>query len=287
MELIKVSAEYLADQGVEGARLDAELLLGHVLQLDRLGLYLHHDRPIVPEELDRYRDLVRRRGQREPLQLLVGHTQILDHEFRCRAGVFIPRPETETLILRARKLPFADEEPKRILDLGVGTGCVGLSLLAHWTEASLVGIDRNPAAVELAEENARAMGLTDRAEFLERDLDDLEMRNDFDLVVSNPPYVATTVASELEPEVADHDPPEALFAGEDGLDFLRLLVERGHGLLRPGGWLVFEHGHDQGQAAGRLLRKRGYGEVFLEKDLGGRPRVSGGQCPADPSHSRV
>lgn len=286
MELIKVSAEYLADQGIDGARLDAELLLGHVLDMDRLGLYLDHDRPIVPEELDRYRELIRRRGQREPLQLILGHTEILDHRFLCRSGVFIPRPETETLILKAGELSFvageegaSGEGPARILDVGVGTGCVGLSLLAHWSGARLVGIDRNPTAVELARENARVLELAERAEFLECDFSDVDAGDGFDLVVSNPPYVATTVAEELEPEVVDHDPSEALFAGEDGLDFLRTLVERAPAMLRPQGWLLFEHGYDQGEVASRLLREAGYREVFLEEDLGGRPRVSGGRRP--------
>lgn len=281
MELIKVSAEYLADQGIDGSRLDAELLLGHVLGTNRLGLYLDHERPILPDELDRYRELMRRRGQREPLQLLVGHTQILDHEFLCRSGVFIPRPETETLILKAGELSFTEGTPARILDVGVGTGCVGLSLLTHWPQARLVGVDRNPAAVELAQENARELGVADRVEFIACDFAEFEASDSFELVVSNPPYVATADAEQLEPEVIDHDPRESLFAGEDGLDVLRRLVGRGHALLQPGGWLLFEHGHDQGESAAAMLRETGYQEVFLEKDLGGRPRVSGGRRPPD------
>jgi release factor glutamine methyltransferase len=277
MELIKVSAEYLADQGVDNARLNAELLLGHVLEMDRLRLYLEHDRPIVSVELESYRELIRRRGKRVPLQLLLGHVQILDHEFLVREGVFIPRTETETLILEAQRLEVGTAP--RILEVGVGTGCVGLSLLKDWPQAQLTGYDINPGAIELTAENTRLLKLDSRVTLREGSpFEDASLDEDnFDLVVSNPPYVLRRDLDELEPEVRDHDPREALDGGEDGLDVVRRLSHLARCVLRPGGWIAFEHGYDQGESAPALLRDAGWRQVRLVDDLGGRPRVSVGQ----------
>jgi release factor glutamine methyltransferase len=277
MELIKLSAEYLADQGVDNARLNAELLLGHVLEMDRLKLYLEHDRPIVPVELECYRELIRRRGQRVPLQLLLGHTQILDYEFLVQEGVFIPRPETETLILEAQRLEVGPAP--RILEVGVGTGCVGLSLLKHWPRAELMGYDINPRAIEVTAQNARSLEVESRVTLREGSpFEDASLDQDsFDLVVSNPPYVLRCDLDELEPEVRDHDPREALDGGEDGLDVVRRLSHLARRVLRPGGWVAFEHGYDQGESAPALLRDAQWMQVRLVEDLGGRPRVSLGQ----------
>ncbi len=280
MELIKVSAEYLADHGVDNPRLDAELLLGQVLEMDRLHLYLDHDRPVVPAELQRYRELIRRRGQRVPLQLLLGHTQILDHDFGVREGVFIPRPETETLILRAQELDFSGASPGNLLEVGVGSGCVGLSLLRHWPEARLVAYDLNPRALELTRENARALEVESRLVLREGSpfaSPPSTPPGGFDLVVSNPPYIRTEDLDRLEAEVRDHDPTEALDGGPDGLDAIRGLSRMAQRVLRSGGWLIFEHGSDQGESAPGLLREDGWREVRVFTDLAGRWRVSCGR----------
>jgi release factor glutamine methyltransferase len=276
MPLIAVSAEYLADHGVENARLDAELLLAHVLRVERLKLYLDHDRPIVPEELSAYRELVRRRGRREPLQLLVGRVSLLEHDFAVREGVFVPRPETETLILQARECELPAEP--RLLEVGVGSGCVGLSLLTCWPDATLLGYDVEPLALELTAENARGLAVESRLELREGSAFDARLDPEsFDLVVSNPPYVRSAELADLEPEVRDHDPREALDGGEDGLEAVRRLVDLARRVLRPQGWLLFEHGFDQGESAPALLRDAGFGDVVTVEDLGGRPRVTRGR----------
>jgi release factor glutamine methyltransferase len=276
MPLIAVSAEYLADHGVENARLDAELLLAHVLRVERLKLYLDHDRPIVPEELSAYRELVRRRGRREPLQLLVGRVSLLEHDFAVREGVFVPRPETETLILQARECELPAEP--RLLEVGVGSGCVGLSLLTCWPDATLLGYDVEPLALELTAENARGLAVESRLELREGSAFDARLDPEsFDLVVSNPPYVRSAELADLEPEVRDHDPREALDGGEDGLEAVRRLVDLARRVLRPQGWLLFEHGYDQGESAPALLRDAGFGDVVTVEDLGGRPRVTRGR----------
>lgn len=272
LELVRITAEFFADKGIASPRLDAELLLAHVLGLDRLQLYLQHDRPLIPAEVDAYRQLVRQRGQRVPLQHLVGETTILDHSFLVRPGVFIPRVETETLIEVCTALgPFAS-----VVEVGPGTGVVGLSLLARWPDARLFAVDVSPEAVELSRENAGRLELADRAEFVCGDALKFDLP-ECGLLVSNPPYVPRTVLAELEPEVRDHDPRAALDGGPDGLDFIRALMDPGYGALESGGWIALEHGDDQGRSVPGLLTGAGFVGVRDEPDLAGRPRVAVGR----------
>ncbi len=275
LDLIRVSTEYLADRGVPQPRLDAELLLAHVLDMDRLHLYLEHERPLVADELDRYRELIRRRGRREPLQLLVGSVQLHDLHFEVAEGVFIPRPETEVLIEAAAGLPLP--EGALVVEVGVGVGCVGLSLLHRRPDLRLVGWDLSPRAVELSRRNAERLGLTDRAEFLVGDafLEEAAARwEGCGLVVSNPPYVALGERERLQPEVIEHDPPEALFSGEDGLDAIRALSRHAERHLVGGGWLAFEHGESQEEKIGELLARGPWEGVLCRRDLAERPRVT-------------
>lgn len=272
LELVRVTAEFFADKGIASPRLDAELLLAHVLGLDRLHLYLQHDRPLIPAEVDAYRELVRQRAQRVPLQHLLGETTILDHAFLVRPGVFIPRQETETLIEVCAGLG----EFESIVEVGPGTGVVGLSLLTRWPAAKLFAVDVNPAAVELSLENAARVGVAERAEFVCADALSLPLPS-CDLFVSNPPYVAGPVIDGLEPEVRDHDPRTALDGGPDGLDFIRQLVGPAFAALRPGGWIALEHGDDQGDAVPDLLRGAGFVDAGDHRDLAGRARVAVGR----------
>ena len=274
LELVRVTAEFFADRGISSPRLDAELLLAHVLGLDRLQLYLQHDRPLIPAEVDAYRELVRRRAQREPLQHLVGETTILDHSFLVRPGVFIPRVETETLIEVCAAL---DPVPS-VVEVGPGTGVVGLSLLDRWPDARLFAVDLSPEAVELSRENAARLGVAERAEFVCGDALTVDLPA-CQLLVSNPPYVPGPVIDDLEPEVRDHDPRAALDGGPDGLDFIRALMEPSRRAVEPGGWIALEHGDDQGESVPALLEGAGFVEVRDEADLGGRPRVAVGRRP--------
>ncbi len=271
LELIRVSAEYLADQGVPSPRLDAELLLAHVLQLDRLQLYLQHERPLIREELDRYRELIRRRARREPLQLLTGSARILDLDFMVAPGVFIPRPETETLIEVVKTLP----EPSTMVEVGLGSGAVGISLLVYWPKARLVGFEISETAARVSRSNAEKHGVAERMEIVEGDAYAESLRSRWggcELVVSNPPYIAE--GEELEPEVIDHDPKVALFAGPDGLEEIRKLCAAAAAALTPGGWLAFEHGWDQESEVALILAQGPFEGVVCHRDLAGRPRVS-------------
>jgi release factor glutamine methyltransferase len=286
LALIKVCAEYLAEHHVPSPRLNAELLLSHVLGVPRLKLYLDFERPIVQGELDRYRDLVRQRGRRVPLQLLTGEAHLLDLTLTVRPGVFIPRPETETLIEVARGLFAADAPPRTIVEVGIGTGCIGIALLAHWPSARLTGFDLDGAAVELARANAQRLGVAERATFAAGDplgeaaagqSAGMDVTGDCDLLVSNPPYVRRADIAGLPPEVRDHDPHAALDGGLDGLEVIRRLVTWGARALRRGGWMVFEHGDEQANACAALLAAAGFAAVVDHHDLGGRPRVAVGR----------
>lgn len=279
MELIRVTAEFFAEKGIESPRLDAELLLAHVLDCNRLKLYLDHDRPVVPAELDRFRALVRERGRRVPLQLLVGEVEILEHEFLVRPGVFIPRPETEVLIERCRALTFAGDGPTTLVEVGVGTGCIGLSLLAHWPRARMVGYDVNPAAIALTQENAERLRVRDRLELRQTSAIEGAGLPACELLVSNPPYVPHAAIARLAPEVRDHDPHEALDGGPDGLDVVRELAWRGMRAVAPGGWIALEHGDDQGASVPAVLAQAGWTEVVGHADLSGRPRVTVARRP--------
>jgi release factor glutamine methyltransferase len=271
LELVRVTAEFFADKGIESARLDAELLLAHVLGVDRLQLYLQHDRPLVPAEVDAFREIVKQRGQRVPLQHLTGEAAILDDTFIVRPGVFIPRPETETLIEVCTSLgPF-----ERIVEFGPGAGVIGLSLLKQLPEARLFAVDANEDAVALTLENAERLGLRDRAEVIRGDALEVDLPG-CDLLVSNPPYVPTRVIDGLQPEVRDHDPRAALDGGDDGLDFIRAMMKPAHEALRSGGWIALEHGDDQGASVPAILSEAGFNDVRDEPDLAGRPRVAVG-----------
>ena len=277
LELVRVTAEFFADKGIVSARLDAELLLAHVLGLDRLQLYLQHDRPLIPDEVDRFRELVRQRGLRVPLQHLVGETTILDHAFTVRPGVFIPRQETETLIEVCTALEF-DDPVAQIVEFGPGTGVIGLSLLTRWPAARLFAVDLGPEAVELSVENAGRLGVADRAEFVVGDALAVGLPA-CDLLVSNPPYVPGALIDGLEPEVRDHDPRLALDGGPDGMDFVRAMMEPAFGVLRARGWIALEHGDDQGESVPGVLTDSGFVDVRDLLDLSGRPRVAVGRKP--------
>jgi release factor glutamine methyltransferase len=278
LELIKLSAEFLAEKGVENARLDAELLLARVLDMNRLQLYIEHERPIEPTELNRYRELIRQRSQRVPLQLLLGDVQILDRVFAVKAGVFIPRPETETLIRRCTELEFPASAPKRIVEVGAGAGCIGISLLDHWPDSMLTAFDVSPKAVELTQLNAEAYGVDARMEIFEADAFAGKIPP-CDLLVSNPPYLDAGELESLEPEVREHDPREALVWEGGALGAVEELVSHGARALNPGGWLIFEHALGQAEAARALLESAGYIEIRSHEDMAGVERVCEGRRP--------
>lgn len=241
-EMLARAQIFLAKKGVEPARREAELLVAHALSLDRMRLYLSLDRPLEGEEIQRGRELVVRRGKREPTAYLTGKREFYGREFRVGPGVLVPRPETELLVDRARAL-LAGREGARIADVGTGSGCLAVTLALELPGSRVVAVDIAPRALEYARENAARLGA--EVEFLLGD-GCAPLAGLFDLVLSNPPYVDPAEAHELEPEVRAYEPAEALFAPAGDPDhWARRLLREGMPRLAPGGWLLIELGHDQ------------------------------------------
>lgn len=273
LKVLNWTKGYLTEKGVENARLEAEWMLCAALAMDRVGLYVNYDKPLSPSELVSFREMVARRARREPLQYILGSQEFMGIEFEVSPSVLIPRHDTGPLVEEAvKRCPGA----KRILDIGVGSGCVAVALAASLQEAEVFGVEKSAEALALAEKNARRNGVAVRllAGSLFEPVRDLT----FDLIVSNPPYIPSGDIAALEPEVRDFEPTEALDGGPDGLDFYRSIIPAAPGYLNAGGWLLFEVGIDQSPQVLRIFKEAGcYGELFATKDSGGIERVVGGR----------
>ncbi|MCA9320743.1 MAG: peptide chain release factor N(5)-glutamine methyltransferase [Planctomycetes bacterium] len=278
-ELATTTAGLFRDRGIENARLDADLLLAEVLGWARIDLYTRFDMPVEDDDRARYREFVRRRLRREPLAYILGRRAFLDHDFLVGPGVLIPRPETEDLVLTADRL-LEGRPPARILEIGVGSGCILLSLLARRADASGVGIDLSTEALEWARKNRSAMGLDERAQLEPGDLfacRALEAGGEasFDLIVSNPPYITEAERDDLMPDVRDFEPAAALFDRDpSGLGFHRRILEEGRAYLKPDGAFVFEL---PGRGGDDLVRHLASTQPALQpsvrQDLAGLDRV--------------
>jgi len=272
LRLIRWSAEYLQGKGIEQGRLDAEHLLAYALDVGRLQLYLQYDRPLVPEELDRFRPLLRRRARREPLQHVIGRTGFRDLDLRTDARALVPRPETELLVQLV--LDWArGRGALNAADVGTGTGCIALALATEGPFERVWGIDLSPEALELARENAAEHDPDGRVVWREgRGLRPIA-ETQVDVVVSNPPYIAREEAETLEPEVRDFEPELALYAGDEGREILNELVREAPGVLRAGGLLALEVGLGQAPSIHDTLLAHGaWEDVAIHEDYTGRDR---------------
>ncbi len=277
--LVQVTADWFETRGVESPRLNAERLLGDVLGMTRLELYLHHDRPLTSDEVDRFREMVRRRGAGEPLQTLIGETEFYSRSFKVESGVFIPRPETEQLVERCADLMTGGNSSivaPVALEVGCGSGIIGVSLAAEIPRLRVWASDVNPAAVELTNVNARRLGVAPRVEALEgRFFEPFpdHLRGAVHLLVSNPPYIATDVIATLDREVAEYDPTAALDGGSDGLTSYRGLASHAGDWLVAGGFLALEIGYDQGETVPELFAAAGFEDLAVHNDYNDHPRV--------------
>ena len=271
LEIIKKTTEFFAGKGIETPRLDAELLVGHALGLERMQLYLQFERPLTEAELERLRGLVRRRGQREPLQYIVGQVGWHSLKLKVDRRALIPRPETELLIELVREK--VSEAPRRILDLGTGTGALALGLAKLYPEAEVLAVDFSEEALALARENGAVLGLETRVQFLRSDWFGA-VTNDavFDLIVANPPYLSQTEVDAAAPEVRTFEPISALVAADEGVADLRRIVSEAPRYLATGGLLAVETGIAHHAEVQRLCAEAGFVRSESHRDLTGRDR---------------
>jgi release factor glutamine methyltransferase len=275
IEVIQRSAEFLAKKGVDSPRLQTELLLAHILKLPRMKLYLNFERQLTSAEADTLRELVKRRGQREPLQHVLGSTSFCGLEITLNRHVLVPRPETELLAeLAWQFLSTLNPQPSTALDFGTGSGCIAIAIAAKCPAARVVATDVSPEAIAVGTKNASRHHLSDRIQFHCGDgFAALAAGARFDLIVSNPPYVPSAEIDSLQPEVRDYDPRAALDGGPDGLDAYRLIAEQAAPLLKPHGKIMLELGDGQAEPARKVFESQKWIVEAVKPDYTQRPRI--------------
>jgi release factor glutamine methyltransferase len=270
LEILKKTESFFRAKRIDDPRLSAELLLCHVLQCKRIDLYLNYDKPLTLPEVDRYREGVRRRAAREPLQYITGEGAFMGLALKVGPGVLIPRPETETLMESLLK-DVTDLSGKRLLDMGTGPGTLAIYAKKRFPECEVIACDASPEALKIAEENGRLLGvsvkwvLSDMFENLQGDI--------FDIILSNPPYVKSADLEGLQEEVHRFEPRLALDGGPDGLTFYRSFLPQATAHLSPGGRVYLEVGEGQAGDVAELGRCAGLTLDRVERDLAGKERV--------------
>ena len=272
LDIIQRGAHFLGGKGVDSPRLQVELLLAHVLQLPRLKLYLNFERTLSESEVETLRAMVKRRGEREPLQHILGTASFCGLEIAVNRHVLVPRPETEVLAERAWQFLNSLGRPATALDFGTGSGCIAVAVTANSREARVLALDASLEALEVARLNVARHQLDSRIEFIEsRGFEKVPSDVRADLLISNPPYIPTAEIPTLQPEVRDYDPHLALDGGKDGLDFYRYLAARAPSFLAPDARVMLEFGDGQESAMPQIFAAPWKIHV-IEKDYSGRPR---------------
>ncbi len=276
LKMLEWTTGWLAEKGIDDSpRLDAELMLAHALGAKRMELYMQFDRPLADDELAHYKALIKRRAAGEPVAYIVGERGFWTIELKCDKRALVPRPETEVVVEEALEVLGEDFEA-RIIDIGTGTGAIGLTIARERPAVDMTLTDTSADAIALARENAEALELD--VAILEGDLF-AGAKGEFDMVVSNPPYVGENERDLVDDTAHEHEPHDALYAGQDGLDVIRRLVPAAKDKLKSGGWLIFEHGFRQGDAVRKLLEDAGFEDVRIRKDYSDHDRVALGRKP--------
>jgi release factor glutamine methyltransferase len=298
LEAIQKSAEFLAKKGVESPRLQTELLLAHLLKLPRMKLYLNFERVLTPAETDALREFIKRRGQREPLQHITGSTSFCGFEITVNRCALVPRPETELLAESGWQfLSTLNLQPPTALDFGTGTGCIAIALAAKCPSAKIIATDISADALALAGENAARNNVAGRIEFVQSDgfaalypegrvprAPNIKDENggsrssplrkmEFDLIISNPPYIPSAEIATLQPEVRDFDPRGALDGGADGLDFYRKLAAEAKPFLKPDGKIMLEFGDGQAESIRKIFETEKWIVEAVKEDYSHRQRI--------------
>jgi release factor glutamine methyltransferase len=270
---------YFADKGVDAPRLSGELLLCHVLGLERIQLYTLFDRAVDPPQLAALRALVKRAGEHEPVAYLVGRCEFYSLPLKITPDCLIPRPETEHLVEKAILFLRQREGAQHVLDLCTGSGCIATAIAKNVKEVQIVATDISDAALKVAAENIEKLKLAETVKLLCGDLFDPIIEGldaaRFDLIVSNPPYVSEPEYAALDKNVRDYEPKDALLAGADGLDVYKRILEKVEDFLKPDGALMMEIGYAQGKAIRELLEQTGiFKTIAIEKDFANNDRIA-------------
>lgn len=261
---------YFISKKVPNAKLDTDLIIAHCLGIQRLEIYLDLERPIYEKELDNIRECVRRRGKREPLQYILGFTEVFNCQIKVDSRALIPRQETEYMIELCMQLIG---EQARVLDLGTGSGVIALALAKAFPKISVLAIDQSLEALALAKENASALALNERVDFLMSDwFSKVPQAETFDLIVANPPYLSQSDLKTAEPEVTEFEPTNALVSEEGGLLDLKRIIQNAPNFLAEKGWLVLETGIEHEAILSEFANALGYVNISCENDLENRPR---------------
>ncbi len=270
--ILKWTEQYFKEKGIESPRLDAEVLLSHILGRERIYLYVHFDEPLEPAELARYREAIKQRVQRVPIAYIIGEKEFMGLTFKVTEDTLVPRPDTEILVQAAIERLRARGDAPRFADIGTGTGAICLSVLHFLPKAQADTVDISPAARAVAEENAAALGASDRITFHTGDLLAPLAGQCYDAILSNPPYIPDDDIAALAPEVRLKEPHTALAGGKDGLDFYRRLMANAPALLKDGGFLAVEVGIHQA-APVAALAVPSFSRTEIIKDYAGIERV--------------
>ncbi len=278
IEEINRATIQLSAAGITNARLDAEVLLAHIIRKDRVWLITHRDDALDDKHQREFDEALRRRTKRDPLQYIIGSQEFWGLEFKVTPDVLIPRPETELIIETALGIVQDRDRQARIIDLCTGSGCIAVSLAKELTSAHVIATDLSERALAVARENARNHGVADRIRYLEGDLfgplEELDLRGRVDIVVSNPPYVRAGDLAALQPEVKDHEPLMALIAGPEGTEMAKKIIRTAPEYLKKNGALIMEMGLGQAEALTRIAEATGaYDKPGILKDLAGIERV--------------
>lgn len=279
IEILHMSTDYLAKKGIENARLNAELVVGYILQLNRVQLYLNFEKPVAPDELARIRSLLKRRANHEPIQYILEETEFYSLKLKVNRSTLIPRPETEILVdavLNCSNQITSQTEFIQILDIGTGSGNIAIALAKYIANSKITAIDSSGDTIVIARQNASHHHLDDRINFLQHDIFDIERSfpTKFDVIVSNPPYISKKDFDWLPVEIKNYEPKAALDGGADGLKFYRQLIAIAPTLLAQDGFVAVEIGANQSENVKKIFAIQGFFRyIEVINDLNHLPRV--------------
>ncbi len=276
MDVLQEATSFLKTKKIDDARLNAERLLAHILNLSRVDLYLQFEKPLTQIERDAYKELLKRRAQHEPLQYILGETEFMSLPFKVNPDVLIPRPETEILVEEV--IEYTKDRSSKILDIGTGSGCIAVSLAHALGKSQITAWDINARALETARGNAHLNHISDNILFEQVDILNYNPDgNKYDVIVSNPPYISKEDWFSLQPEIVEFEPKVALSDEKDGLTFYRKISEIAWEILETGGHLFYEMGDTQSESISKILRDHGFKNIKITEDLNKIPRVIQGE----------